>query len=71
MVGVDREVIEHMLMINPGTKEVQQKKRVQGGDHNRSINVEVAKLTKPGILREAIFPTWVANPVMVKKHDDS
>lgn len=32
MVGVDRKVIEHRLMIESGTKEVKQKKRVQGGD---------------------------------------
>ena len=30
MVGVDRKIIEHKLMIKPGTKEVKQKKRVQG-----------------------------------------
>lgn len=29
MVGADRTVIEHMLMIKLGTKEVKQKKRVQ------------------------------------------
>lgn len=70
MVGVNREVIEHKLMIKPGTKEVEQKKCVQGGDRNKVINVEVAKLTKLGILREAIFPTWITNPVIVNKHDD-
>ncbi|KAL7583074.1 uncharacterized protein LOC111911354 [Lactuca sativa] len=30
MVGVERKVIEHKLMIGPGVKEVKQKKRVQG-----------------------------------------
>lgn len=64
MVGVNREVIEHKLMIKPGTKVC-----VQGGDGNKEINVKVAKLNNAGILREAIFPTWIANPVMVKKHD--
>nr|KAJ0209762.1 hypothetical protein LSAT_V11C400219330 [Lactuca sativa] len=71
MVGVDRKVIEHKLMIKPGVKEVKQKKRVQGGDRNRAINTEVAKLTEAGIVREAIFPTWIANPVMVRKQDGS
>lgn len=36
---------------------------------NRAINVEVAKLTMIGILHEAIFPTWIANPVMVRKNN--
>ncbi|CAH1441273.1 unnamed protein product [Lactuca virosa] len=64
MVGVDRKVIEHKLAIKPGKKEVKQKKRVQGGDRNRAINAEVAKLAEAGIVREAVFPTWIANPVM-------
>lgn len=71
MVGVERKVIEHKLMIKPGVKEVKQKKRVQGGDRNRAINAEVSKLTEAGIVREAMFPTWIANPVMVRKKDGS
>ena len=58
-------------MIKSGTKEKKQKKRVQGGDRNKAINMEVAKLTNAGILREAIFATWIANPVMVRKSDGS
>nr|KAJ0224953.1 hypothetical protein LSAT_V11C100048380 [Lactuca sativa] len=71
MIGVDRKLIEHKLMTNPGAKEIKQKKRVQGGDRNRAINAEVAKLTKAGIMREAVFPTWIVNPVMARKHDGS
>ena len=71
MVGVDNKVIEHKLMIKPGMKETKHKKRVQGVDRNRAINAEVAKLTKEGILREAVFTTWIANPVMVRKHGGS
>lgn len=62
LVGVDRKVIEHKLMIKADIKEVKQNKRVQRGDHNMVINAEVAKLMKAGILREAVFPTWIANP---------
>ena len=50
----------------PGTKEIKQKNWVQGGDQNKAINAEVEKLTSTGILREAIFPTRIVNPVMVK-----
>lgn len=70
-VGVDRGIIEHKLMIKPGAKEVKQLKHVHGGDRNKAINVEVAKLTSVCILRKAIFPTWIINPVMVKKQDGS
>ena len=71
MVGVDRKIIEHKLMIKPGIKEVKQKKKVQGGDHNRAINAKVTKLAEAEIVREAVFPTWIAKPVMVRKHDES
>ena len=30
MVGVDRKVIEHKLMIKPGTKETKQEKKFRG-----------------------------------------
>lgn len=33
--------------------------------------MEVAKLAKTGILREAVLPSWIANPIMVKKHGGS
>lgn len=45
MVGVDRGIIEHKLMIKPGAKEVKQLKHFHGGDRNKAINVEVAKLS--------------------------
>lgn len=41
------------------------------GDRNKAISAEVAKLVDPDILQEAIFPTWIENLVMVKKHDGS
>lgn len=71
MARVDRGIIEKKLMIKPGAKEINQKKQIQGGDRNKAINSEVAKLTSTGILREAIFPTWITSSVMVKKHDGS
>lgn len=63
------KVIKHKLMIKPGTSEVKKKKHVQGGDKNITISAKLSKLTKVGILREAIFPTWIANLVMVNMHD--
>ncbi|KAI3780027.1 hypothetical protein L2E82_09872 [Cichorium intybus] len=71
MVGIDREIIEHGLSIQPGSAPVKQKKRGQAGERNDAINKEVTKMVQAGILREAIFPTWIANPVMVKKSDGS
>jgi len=64
MTGVSRDVV-------PGSKAIQQKKQGQAGDRNHTINTEVAKLLEARILKEAIFPTWIANPVMVKKSNGS
>ncbi|GJW46143.1 hypothetical protein Tco_0077789, partial [Tanacetum coccineum] len=44
-------------------------KRVLAPERNEAACKEVDELTKPGILREVKYQTWVANPVMVKKSD--
>lgn len=49
----------------------QKKKTRQESDRNKEINVKVAKLVNAGILREAIFLTWITNRVKVKRHDGS
>nr|KAJ0228322.1 hypothetical protein LSAT_V11C100009920 [Lactuca sativa] len=51
------------LLSNP----VKQKKRGQAVDRNKAINTKVVGLVSAGILREVIFPTWIANLVMVRK----
>ncbi|KAI3709304.1 hypothetical protein L2E82_39064 [Cichorium intybus] len=71
MVGVERTIIEHNLNIVPGSNVVKQKRRGQAGERNNAINAEVTKLVQADIVREAFFPTWIANPVMVKKSDGS
>lgn len=68
MVGVDKNVIEHKLNIKPRSKEIKHK-----NSDNEETRIRQStwkwKLAKVGILKEAIFPTWIANHVMVKKHD--
>ncbi|GKB45872.1 hypothetical protein Tco_0896625, partial [Tanacetum coccineum] len=44
-------------------------KRGLAPERNEAACKEVDELTKPGILREVKYQTWVANPVMVKKSD--
>ena len=71
LTGIDRHVIEYSLNITPGSNPIIQKKRGQAEDRNRVINAELADLVSVDILREAMFPTWIANPVMVKKANRS
>ena len=70
MTGVNREFIEHNINIISGSTPIKQKKSGEAGDMNKGINTEMAKLVDEGILREAIFPTWIANLVIVKNTTD-
>ncbi|XP_071739546.1 uncharacterized protein [Rutidosis leptorrhynchoides] len=46
-----------------------QKKRNFANERDEAACKEVEELLQAGIIREAKYPTWVANPVMVKKTD--
>nr|GEY04685.1 hypothetical protein [Tanacetum cinerariifolium] len=48
-----------------------QKKRGQAPERNKAISEEVKKLVEADIMKEVHYHSWLSNPVMVKKHDDS
>jgi hypothetical protein len=58
MPCIPREVTEHSLDILPHSRAVQQR---------RAIGAELRKLLKAGFIKEVFHPTWLANPVLVKK----
>jgi hypothetical protein len=67
MPGIPREVAEHSLDILPRSRAVQQ--WLQRFDEERRcvIEVELQKLLEVGFIKEVFHPTWLANPVLVKK----
>ncbi|GKB28615.1 reverse transcriptase domain-containing protein [Tanacetum coccineum] len=69
MVGGKPFITEHQLNEYKHIKPVKQKKRWLGPDRRKVACKEVEELMKAGIIREVKNPTWVANPVMVKKAD--
>ncbi|GJV26330.1 hypothetical protein Tco_1379025 [Tanacetum coccineum] len=71
MTGVPRHIAEHMLNIREGCLPVRQKKRGQAPEISKAIYEEVEKLVDAGIMKEVHYHSWLSNPVMVKKHDDS
>ncbi|XP_071694775.1 uncharacterized protein [Rutidosis leptorrhynchoides] len=71
MTGVPRHVAEHKLGVNPNIPPVYQKKRGMAPDRTKFLKEEVKKLVDAGILRKVKYQTWVANPVMVRKPDNS
>ncbi|XP_071699358.1 uncharacterized protein [Rutidosis leptorrhynchoides] len=60
---------EHKLNEYKHLEPIHQKKRNLANERNEAACKEVEELLQAGIIREAKYPTWVANPVMVKKFD--
>ncbi|XP_071688048.1 uncharacterized protein [Rutidosis leptorrhynchoides] len=71
MTGVPCHIVEHKLGVNLNIPPVCQKKRGMAPDRTNFLRDEVKKLVEAGILREVKYQTWVANPVMVRKPDNS
>nr|GEY05077.1 reverse transcriptase domain-containing protein [Tanacetum cinerariifolium] len=71
MTRVPRHIFEHMLNVRKGCLPVRQKKRGQMHESNKVISEEVKKLVEAYIMKEVHYHSWLSNPVMVKKHDDS
>ncbi|CAL1368987.1 unnamed protein product [Linum trigynum] len=67
MPGVHPRVAEHTLGIAPGSRPVQQKRRNFAWERRQAVAEEVTKLLKARFIREVLYPTWLANVVMVKK----
>ena len=66
MVGIDPEVMCHRLKINPNKKGVRQKQRPISGERAEALKEEVDRLVNVGLVKEAFYPMWLANPVLVK-----
>jgi hypothetical protein len=65
-----REVAEHSLDILPHSRDVQQ--RLWRFDEERcwAIGVELQKLLEARFIKEVFHPTWLTNPVLVKKKNE-
>ncbi|GKB09538.1 reverse transcriptase domain-containing protein [Tanacetum coccineum] len=60
---------EHKLNEYKHIEPIKKKRKGLASERNAAACKEVDELVKAGILREAKYPTWVANPVMIKKSD--
>ncbi|XP_072061946.1 uncharacterized protein [Arachis hypogaea] len=69
MPGIDPSIISHKLALDPSVRLVAQKKRNLGHDRKQASLEETKKLINAGFIREIRFTTWLANVVMVKKHN--
>jgi hypothetical protein len=65
--GVNRDIIEHKLDIDPKVRPKKQKLRKLAEDRVQIAKPEVQRLLDTKVIREVQFTTWLANIVMVKK----
>lgn len=67
MKGTPREVTEHSLRINPGSKPMKQRLRRFDEEKHKAIEEEIGKLLAASFIREINHPEWLSNPVLVQK----
>ncbi|GJW29806.1 hypothetical protein Tco_0046681 [Tanacetum coccineum] len=71
MTRVPRTLAGHKLGVKEGTLVVRQNKSGQSLEKSKVITEEVQKQVEAGIMREVTYHSWISNPVLVKKHDES
>jgi hypothetical protein len=67
LYGVNRDVIEHSLNVDPSFRPRKQRLRKMSDDKAEGARNEVKRLLSVGVIREVKYPEWLANTVMVKK----
>ncbi|XP_027156819.1 uncharacterized protein LOC113757958 [Coffea eugenioides] len=67
VVGVPPELMTHQLNVDPQARPVRQKRRHFGPERSQAISDEVDKFLPAKMIHEVQYPTWLSNPVMVKK----
>jgi hypothetical protein len=67
LYGVNRDVIEHSLNVDPSFRPRKQRLRKMSDDKVEGARNEVKRLLSTGVIREVKYPEWLANTVMVKK----
>lgn len=69
MTGIPRRLIRHHLNVNVDDTPIAQKRRTFSAEKNQVIMTEVDEWLKARIVRPVRYPTWISNPVLVKKCD--
>jgi hypothetical protein len=67
LFGVNRDVIEHSLNVDPSFSPRKQRLRKMSEDKAEGARNEVKRLLSAGVIREVTYQEWLANTIMVKK----
>ena len=65
--GVDPEFIVHKLNVDPSFPPKKQKSRRSAKEHVEAVRSKVRRLREAGAIREAFFPEWLVNTMVVKE----
>jgi hypothetical protein len=66
LCGVNRDVIEHSLNVDPSFRPSKQRLWKMSDDKAEGARNEVKRLLSAGVIREVTYPEWLANTVMMK-----
>jgi hypothetical protein len=67
LIGVSRDIIEHILYVNPNAKPRKQKLHKMAEEKVEVVKPEVQRLLDAGIIRKVTYSQWLTNVVMVRK----
>jgi hypothetical protein len=65
--GVDRDIIKHALETDEKLTPKKQKLRKLYKEKVKAVKAEVQRLQDAKVIREVMYPIWLANIVQVKK----
>jgi hypothetical protein len=71
MPGVPRNLIEHLLNVDPKATPKRQHLRRFADDRRDAIKKKLTKLLAAGFIREVFHPEWLANPILVRKKNSN
>lgn len=70
MVGINLKVSCYHLNIDLKFTPHRPKMRSLNLERYEALRKRVQKLEENGFIREAIYPKWISNPILPKKHND-
>jgi hypothetical protein len=67
LCGVNRDIIEHSLNVDPSFRPRKQRLQKMSDDKAEGARNEVKRLLSADVIEEVTYPEWLANTIMVKK----
>ena len=69
MPEIPSELAVHKLHVDPNVRSVKQKKMNFVPERNEVVKSKIGKLLEAKIVKKVYYPTWLANPMLVKKEE--